>query len=356
MVRWRLMLEEFAPLIKHVAGIDNDAADALSQLEMIKKLSAVVEWEEKLPRLQYTKANNKHNANQSLCHINFVAMEFDNDMFEINTSANHNSAKEFIDENYADCEFSLDVRMFKIHQHQDEKLQKQIKRDSKTANPYFTTKVVEGIELIHAGNRIFVPPSLQEQVMNWYHTMLCHPGQVRMEQIIEAIYMWPGMRNDITQLIKTCDVCQRCKRTNKNKYGLLPEKAGEIIKWGRVNVDMWGPKTEHNKNGWDYQIHGMTMVDPVTVWFKLEQLFDNPTAFRCQQILDTTWLAQYLRLREIGFDNGGEFKGLFAQLCRNMGLKEKKSLRWNPQANAILERIHQVLQDCLTTFELDRQC
>ena len=37
-----------------------------------------------------------------------------------------------------------------------------------------------------------------------------------------------------------------------------------------------------------------------------------------------------------------------------MGLKEKKSLPWNPQANTILERIHQVLQDCLTTFfELD---
>ena len=36
-----------------------------------------------------------------------------------------------------------------------------------------------------------------------------------------------------------------------------------------------------------------------------------------------------------------------------MGLKEKISLPWNPQSNAILERIHQVLEDYLTTFELD---
>ena len=36
-----------------------------------------------------------------------------------------------------------------------------------------------------------------------------------------------------------------------------------------------------------------------------------------------------------------------------MGLKEKTSLPWNPQSNSILERIHQVLGDCLTTFELD---
>ena len=36
-----------------------------------------------------------------------------------------------------------------------------------------------------------------------------------------------------------------------------------------------------------------------------------------------------------------------------MGLKECKSLPWNPQSNAILERIHQVLQDILVTLDLD---
>ena len=36
-----------------------------------------------------------------------------------------------------------------------------------------------------------------------------------------------------------------------------------------------------------------------------------------------------------------------------MGLEEKTSLPWNPQSNSILERIHQVLGDCLTTFELE---
>ena len=36
-----------------------------------------------------------------------------------------------------------------------------------------------------------------------------------------------------------------------------------------------------------------------------------------------------------------------------MGLKEKTILPWNPQSNSILERIHQVLGDCLKTFELE---
>ena len=36
-----------------------------------------------------------------------------------------------------------------------------------------------------------------------------------------------------------------------------------------------------------------------------------------------------------------------------MGLIEKTSLPWNPQSNAILERIHQILADCLRTCELE---
>jgi hypothetical protein len=39
------MLEEFNPTIKHVAGKDNDAADALSRLEMKEKPYDIITWE-----------------------------------------------------------------------------------------------------------------------------------------------------------------------------------------------------------------------------------------------------------------------------------------------------------------------
>ena len=138
-----------------------------------------------------------------------------------------------------------------------------------------------------------------------------------------------------------------------NKYGLLPENKAEVTKWNRVNLDCWGPKTIKQKNGFDYEIYVLTMVDPVTGWFEYAQLYEAPTAMRCQELFRTTWLSRYPCPREIGFDNGSEFKKQFAELTRNMGLKECKSLPWNPQSNAILERIHQVLQDILVTLDLD---
>jgi len=91
----------------------------------------------------------------------------------------------------------------------------------------------------------------------------------------------------------------------------------------------------------------------VTGWFECCQLYGSPTAYRCQQILDSVWLARYPRPKEIGFDNGSEFKAEFTELCDNMGLKRCVSLPWTPTSNAILERIHQVLGDGLRVFDLE---
>ena len=53
MIRWRLMLEEYHPKVLHVAGKENDAADALSRLDMADNDSDEVSWEDPLPALTY---------------------------------------------------------------------------------------------------------------------------------------------------------------------------------------------------------------------------------------------------------------------------------------------------------------
>ena len=54
MVRWRLMLEEWHLTIKHVAGVDNDGADALSRLDILDKLGDQINWEKSFTRLSYS--------------------------------------------------------------------------------------------------------------------------------------------------------------------------------------------------------------------------------------------------------------------------------------------------------------
>jgi hypothetical protein len=64
-------------------------------------------------------------------------------------------------------------------------------------------------------------------------------------------------------------------------------------------------------------------------------------------------LSRYPRCCYIIYDNGSEFKLNFEYLCITYGIKCKPTEVKNPQANAILERLHQVLAQMLRTAELD---
>ena len=92
-------------------------------------------------------------------------------------------ASEFIDTTFDNCEFALNVRMFEQHQKQDKALQTKVNKELEkhlNGNTY-TTKEVEGVYLIHENDKILVPATLQQRVLEWYHTILVHPGENRME-------------------------------------------------------------------------------------------------------------------------------------------------------------------------------
>ncbi len=61
-------------------------------------------------------------------------------------------------------------------------------------------------------------------------------------------------------------------------------------------------------------------------------------------MVETTWLSRYPGPQEIVFDRGSEFMKDFANMVRDdYGIKKRPITTRNPQANAIIERIHQTL-------------
>ena len=60
-------------------------------------------------------------------------------------------------------------------------------------------------------DKIVVPTLLQKHVINWYHTLLCHPGINRTEETISQHLWWPKMRDHITNYVSSCPTCQRNK-------------------------------------------------------------------------------------------------------------------------------------------------
>ena len=51
--------------------------------------------------------------------------------------------------------------------------------------------------------------------------------------------------------------------------GFLPPKSPEAEPWERLCVDLIGPYTIPIKGLKDLKLHAVTMIDPVTGWFKI---------------------------------------------------------------------------------------
>ncbi len=116
------------------------------------------------------------------------------------------------------------------------------------------------------------------------------------------------------------------------------------------------------------------MIDPASSWFEVvelptimqlvtrkvngkettikEQIFDK-SSDQISWLVIKIWLCRYPRCRYLIYDNGLEFKLHFEALCGSYGIKRKPTTIKNPQANAICERIHQVLGTMMHTSELD---
>ena len=139
-------------------------------------------------------------------------------------------------------------------------------------------------------------------------------------------------------------------KKQRKKCGHLPAKKAEMEPWAHVNVDLIGPHTIKCPTK-THKLQAMTMIDPATSWFEIAPILEEPNSDATQRILDSMWLAWCPRPKEMGFDNGSESEWPFAELCQSFGPKQKTVLDHNPQSNAILERVHQVLGNAFRTFE-----
>lgn len=96
------------------------------------------------------------------------------------------------------------------------------------------------------------------------------------------------------------------------------------------------------------------MIDPATGWFEIQQ-YDDKKSITVANIIEQEWFSRYPWPTQITFDRGSEFIGQDFQkmVTEDYGVKTKPITVRNPQANAIVERVHQVIGNIIRTFELE---
>ena len=303
-MRWRLLIEEFGPELVYIKGETNVVADALSRLDLYDK--------------PYLEAHH---------HEFFGSDELPEDVFPLTYDT------------IADAQST------------DSNLQAKCRGNDK-----YSAKVYRGggkdRELITRLGKIVLPTSLQKRCVQWYHQILCHPGETRTEQTIRQHFYWKNLREDVEKVVKYCPICQKTKKKTI-KYGHLPPKEPESEPWEVLCVDLIGPyKIKQLNDKEALELWCLTMIDPATGWFEMVRIRDKE-AFSIASAAETVWFTRYPWPQKIIFDRGTEFMGEFRRMVQqDYGIKTRPITARNPQANAILERVHQTIGNMIRTFEL----
>ena len=194
-------------------------------------------------------------------------------------------------------------------------------------------------------SQVVVPKGLRSAVLAVSHDAILagHSGSRRTLARLRSNFFWPGVTVDVSQYVKSCDVCQ--KTTPKGKVFPVPLGSMPLIStpFHRVAIDLVGPLSPLSSQGHRYIL---TIIDVATRYPEAVPLKDISAVSVAEALL--TIFSRMGFPKEILSDQGSQFNSdlmkQFHALCQCRGIRTSP---YHPQANGTVERFHGTLKAML---------
>ena len=161
------------------------------------------------------------------------------------------------------------------------------------------------------------------------------------------------MQEQINTYVQACQSCQKSK-WKQYKYVHLPPKEAEAHIWDEMCVDLIGPYKIRRKGKPDLVCKCVTMIDPASGWFEIHPYADKRVV-TIANVVEQHWFSRYPWPTQLVYDRGNEFleHEFYSMILQDYGIRGKSITVRNPQTNAIVEQIHQVIGNIIRTFDLE---
>lgn len=182
-------------------------------------------------------------------------------------------------------------------------------------------------------DRTLIPHRYRNQILHSLHET--HPGMTRMKALARSYVYWPGLDNDIKDLVHQCAPCQEvAKAPIKATLSSWPLP---MKPWERVHADYAGPI--HDK--WY-----LVLVDAYSKWPEVFQVTSTTTSVTIDKIMECCGRLGFMST--LVTDNGPQFcSGEFEEFCSLNNINHMRTAPYHPQSNGLAERFVATLKGAL---------
>ena len=177
--------------------------------------------------------------------------------------------------------------------------------------------------LVLRGDRILIPKILRKQVLEAIHT--AHQGETKCILLAKESVFWPGITNDIRDMIHRCSECSKYQPAPAKLPIMQPDLPTRP--WEKLGTDIF----EYNK------IKYLIIVDYYSRYMVIRRLPDIKAETICNKF--TNVLTEFGMPSTIIADFGTQYTSeVFKRHCKDVAIEIRYSSPYHHQANSVAER------------------